>query len=218
MHDLSHFFKSPMTLADVQARPWAADDVALVGRLLATEWYPELQPEHALLTGTDQLLFNLSHATGAVVVERRDGTFLGTCLARCGTPSPDDVALWAGMARDLHERANAIGLELRPEPSIDTEGHELLDRIGAERGSAGVGEVELLFVAAEARGLGLGRSLMDAGRAYLRAQGASRVRLVTDDACGWGLYEHLGLARVGVMRPTHAHDPNLSIYAYEGML
>ena len=54
--------------------------------------------------------------------------------------------------------------------------------------------------------------------AYLRECGATRYRLVTDDACGWGMYEHLGLVRVGERVSTSANDPGLRLYVYEGAL
>ena len=79
-------------VAGVRARAWATGDVEPVGRLLGEEWYPELERQHALLTGIDQLLFNLSQASGAVVAERDDGTFLGVCLANWGTPDTADLA------------------------------------------------------------------------------------------------------------------------------
>ena len=83
MKDLSGQFMALGPIAGVRARAWATGDVEPVGRLLGEEWYPELERRHALLTGIDQLLFNLSQASGAVVAERDDGTFLG-CALRTG--------------------------------------------------------------------------------------------------------------------------------------
>ncbi|MBR3384397.1 MAG: GNAT family N-acetyltransferase [Atopobiaceae bacterium] len=218
MKDLSGQFMALGPIAGVRARAWATGDVEPVGRLLGEEWYPEFERRHALLTGIDQLLFNLSQASGAVVAERDDGTFLGVCLANWGAPDAADLATWQDMMAGLRAEAAGWGLVLRPEPSVETEGHGLLERVARERGSDGVGELELLFVSADARGLGLGRRLMETGLAYLRECGATRYRLVTDDACGWGLYEHLGLERVGERVSTSANDPGLRLYVYEGAL
>lgn len=218
MHDMSPEFRAPGPLPDVRARALREADIPTLGRLLAKDWYQELEPEHAVLVGTDQLLFNLSQAGGAVVATDERGEFLGICLADWGESDPADVALWAGMAARLREQADERGLALRPEPSVETEGHDLLSRVAGERGGENVGELELLYVAAEARGRGLGRRLMEAGLSWLRECGATRYRLVTDDACDWGLYEHLGLLRVGEVTSVSANDPGLRIYAYEGQL
>lgn len=61
------------------------------------------------------------------------------------------------------------------------------------------GEVKRLYVAPEARGLGVGRALMAALEAEARAQGLALVRLETGDklAAAVALYEALGYNRRG---------------------
>ena len=218
MHDMSGEFMGLGPRDDVRARPWSPEDVAVVGPLLGREWYPELAPRHALLTGCDQLLFNLSQASGAVVAQGAAGELLGLCLANWGEPDPSDLRAWAEMTARVRDEASALGLRLRSEPSIETEGHTLLDQVARERGARGVGELELLYVVEDARGRGLGRRLMEAGLSWLRGRGATRFRLITDDACDWGLYEHMGMTRVGETTSRSANDPNLRIYVYEGEL
>lgn len=78
---------------------------------------------------------------------------------------------------------------------------------GAIRGSAMVGDdghrgwVYYLAVAPEARGTGLGRALMDAAEAWLRARGCAKIQLMVreDNAAALGFYDALGLERQGVV-------------------
>jgi DNA-binding MarR family transcriptional regulator/GNAT superfamily N-acetyltransferase len=68
---------------------------------------------------------------------------------------------------------------------------------GALKGGS-VPEIKRLWVSAEARGLGLGRRLMDSLEATARAQGATRVRLDTNTALSEAiaLYARLGYEEV----------------------
>jgi ribosomal protein S18 acetylase RimI-like enzyme len=63
------------------------------------------------------------------------------------------------------------------------------------------GWVYYLAVAPERRRAGLGRALMDAAEAWLRARGAPKIQLMVreDNAAALGFYEALGLERQAVV-------------------
>ena len=84
-----------------------------------------------------------------------------------------------------------------------------------------VGILQLLVLSPEARGLGLGRRLMQAGLSLIKAAGASRYRLSTDEGCDWQFYEHIGLTRIAedtLILPDDDAARAFSYFVYEGTL
>ena len=56
-------------------------------------------------------------------------------------------------------------------------------------------ELVLFAVSDNARGFGIGSTLMGHAQGYLAAQGASKAFIFTDTDCTWEYYEHRGMRR-----------------------
>ena len=73
-------------------------------------------------------------------------------------------------------------------------------------------QLKLLIVSPEARGMGMGKRLIQAVADHVREIGRDGFFLLTDDACDVGFYEHLGLCRQ-LEEPSRA-EPGLNLYVY----
>lgn len=84
---------------------------------------------------------------------------------------------------------------------------------GVNGGSrVGTAEFKLLVVSPAARGLGVGRRLVELGQQAVREAGLSGYYLITDDTCDVGFYDHLGLSRRRE-EPSQA-EPGINLYVY----
>lgn len=202
--------------ASAAIRPMREDDLPALAQIIADTWYDE-DGEAAYVLGMDLLLMHVSLSTWGVVAEE-GGEVLGCCFARVGGEELGAFADWRDAADANAEAAERLGVELAGNCDIDAEEHGLLDAVDAERGTVGVGYLQLLILSKAARGRGLGRALMDAGCEHLREAGCTRYRLTTDEACDVSLYDHLGLERLAEGKARCMLPRDFSLYVYEGAL
>jgi GNAT superfamily N-acetyltransferase len=186
---------------DVILGPFEASDLDSLVTIMTRTWYDNCSSEvEARWLAADEALSYLEVHTFSCAA-RRDGELLGLALARHGSPATDERARWQAVHEERHaekrdgaERDQQDGGE---GPSVYAEEMAAYGSILDERGMADDDCLSLLVVSPDARGLGLGRRLVDAAGDYLRRQGATTLHLVTDTTCDWPFYEHLGLERLG---------------------
>lgn len=195
----------------MEIRTLQTSNLDAVARELATLWYASAGADAPQL-GMSELYAHLSRADAGLAAVDDQGQLLGVVLMQAPRGHEQPFAL-KSYARDradrLRERLRALGLD--DQHWILEAEDELLQQVEHERGTAG--EIVLLVVAQSARGQGLGKRLLRAGAQWLAEQGASQLRLVTDDDCDWQVYEHLGMERVA---QDHAErDFALDMYVYQ---
>ena len=216
----------------VALRPFNESDFESFAELLANLWHSESNSELSLLQGSEELSHHLSEATWGIVAEQSKP--LGLCLVKLTsdltlptTAEGDanfgrvlDAEVWEKRHAAFVEQAQALdGASACPDPICAAE--DVLMNRTLEDDGASVGILQLLVLSPEARGLGLGRRLMQAGLSLIKAAGASRYRLSTDEGCDWQFYEHIGLARIAedtLMLPDDDADRAFSYFVYEGTL
>lgn len=238
---------SGSSLAPVNLRPFAEKDFDLFASLLADLWHPGSDRNISLLQGSEELSHHLSEASWGIVAEQSDSQGqvlpLGLCLVRltsdfvlpeeaqgdAGLGGAIDAAAWDARHDAFVARAQTIGA-FGPCPDPICAAEDVLMDHTIEIDGTSVGILQLLVISPDARGLGLGRRLMQAGLSLIKAAGATRYRLSTDEGCDWQFYEHIGLRRIAedtLALPAEAEqDDNdrsftarsFTYFVYEGAL
>jgi ribosomal protein S18 acetylase RimI-like enzyme len=180
--------------------------------LMRSTWYDDMEPTVGRDRAADELLSYLERQTFSCVAVRDGSTsekdLLGCVLAQHGSPDPKTAAAWGERRHDLEHPSS---------PSIYAEEMAALGSMLDEVGMSPDDTVLLLMVGPAARGLGLGRTLLEAAADYLREQGAPTLHLVTDTTCDWAFYDHLGLTRLAeraAERPLADQDMPDAYYLY----
>lgn len=200
-------------MANVEFREFEEKDFRASAGILGDTWFgDEPETERAILGGAAfaDMMRRATYSQVACV----DGVVTGVTLARAGDPDPRTAASWLRVAEGCVEHLRNINADVaeralascRAENAIDA---ELLAMSGCDERY----EIVLLICSEDARGLGLGKELLDRAEAYLRVQGAHEAFLYTDEGCTWGFYEHRGLRRAAELHPESGGDvPLLSGY------
>jgi len=80
------------------------------------------------------------------------------------------------------------------------------------------GSLEFIAVSAQARGLGIGKTLWSEACGYFNSKNTESIYLITDSACNIGFYEHSGFSRVGAERAVYNYTTGQrqsEVYVYE---
>lgn len=197
-------------LVDILAQTWLADHPGLPGELASTI----------------ELCDYLSQTTWSLVARRED-KLLGAVLLSEHDREVADADEW-------RRRGAAAEREAAKSPEctrvVDREMAGVVEEAGLARDYEMTGApeaafaVKLLIVSPEARGLGVGGTLFDAARTYLRERDAIGFHLLTDDSCDVSFYDHNGLTQAmcrvsqaewGCAKPD---DGNFHIYVYSERL
>ena len=76
------------------------------------------------------------------------------------------------------------------------------------------GDILFLVVSKEAKGLGIGRRLLEDMLDHMRSWRTSRVLVLTDDLCDRGFYEHMGFSCASSDTSRFDNGASLTSYAY----
>lgn len=123
----------------------------------------------------------------------RDGKVLGCVIGRiCNTISfPSDIMSTIRTVLSIRKKESYRDM-VDDERTIDRTDRELYS--GCGKGFDG--ELVLLIVSEEARGMGLGRLLFEKAADEFRSRGAEEIFLYTDDDCDFGFYDRMGAKRL----------------------
>ncbi len=157
------------------------------------------------LMATDEVASYFADMTWGVKA-KLNGKIVGVIVTHGTHTTGDAVEHYGRVSADARRRAEELlcAARERSEHGGDVEPGEnaYLDELRATeemREEAGLGDqprILLLVVSAEARGLGIGKRLLEKAVDHFRRHGADRFWLVTDTDCDWPFYEHLGLSRM----------------------
>ncbi|MDO4807802.1 MAG: GNAT family N-acetyltransferase [Coriobacteriales bacterium] len=168
-----------------------------LSRILGSAWHAR-HGSHSFWQGADELCERLSNTDKGFVVRDDSGALVGAILLRSPREGDHNDTMrmhWLQQRTRLGAMAAALGINARADVAYLGFEKEFVDKAQDELGSEDVGIIELLILAPEAQGTGVGRKLFEMGVSWLRERGALTVRLLTDDECDWGFYEHMGMHR-----------------------
>lgn len=219
-----------MTETDAARRvvlhPFGEKDFEAVSELMAETWLTDFAARPAAVAAQVELCEYVAATTWGCVCERADdGTLLGAILLSERDREVEGADAWAARGDELLVEASSdatISEAVRQEMGGVREEESLAaEYLASNEPESGVA-VKLLIVSPAARGLGLGKRLVEAARAYLRERGAAGFYLMTDDSCDVSFYDHLGLRQVRRRRsladwPAKSKpdaDAEFSLYVY----
>ncbi len=198
-------------------------DAEQAARLFQQQWHADLEPRAGRLV-SEATVCNYLTDTDWGLVGEVDGRLMGIVLV-----SSDPLGEAAGEPRRkaVHDRwlarREALLAQLGPDTrfgrdvaGLEAEEGEVGRRYVKGGGEGSGAEVKLLIVSPEARGMGMGRRLIQAVADHVREIRRDGFFLLTDDSCDVGFYEHLGLSRQ-LEEPSRA-EPELNLYVYSKQL
>lgn len=75
-------------------------------------------------------------------------------------------------------------------------------------------EIKLFFVSEDARGLGLGKKLMNRYISYCKKENIRSIILMTDEGCNYGFYDHYGFSQINRAHSILFDKPELEYNSY----
>lgn len=180
-------------------RPFAERDFEPLSELMAETWLADCPARAASVAAQVELCEYAAETTWGCVCERpSDNTLLGAILIAEKDQEATGAESWSARGDELLVEAEGnvtIAEAIRAEMGVVREEESLAAEYCASGEPESEAAIKLLIVSAAARGMGLGRKLVDAARAHLRECGAQGFYLLTDDSCDVSFYDHMGLRR-----------------------
>ena len=202
-------------------RPFCDEDFDALVSVVRKQWHAQSPNEQ---TGSLEAISDLSHYLGISTfsqVVAVDNDARGIVLARSGTAPAPNRERWRQVEAKALEQLRALDAPVaqRWEDYMARE-QQVNGELLKQSGCADAGQVTLLAVDANTRGLGIGSVLLDAAESYLASQGSRALYLYTDTDCTWKFYEHRGLKRTAAHRATRAERKLLprEMYLYSRKL
>lgn len=199
------------TASSLIFRRFEERDVEQTARLFQEQWHADLEPRVGRLVSEATVCNYLMDADWGLVGEV-DGRLMGAALVSRGLQRAEARERWRA-------RREALLAEVAPGTrfgadvaGLEAEEGEVARRYEAAGGTGSGAEIKLLIVSPDARGMGMGRRLVQTVGDHVRDIGRRGFFLLTDDACDVGFYEHLGLA-CQLEEPSRA-EPGLNLYVY----
>lgn len=75
-------------------------------------------------------------------------------------------------------------------------------------------EIKLFFVSEDARGLGLGKKLMNRYISYCKKENIKSIILMTDEGCNYGFYDYYGFSQINRIHSALFDKPELEYNSY----
>jgi GNAT superfamily N-acetyltransferase len=135
---------------------------------------------------------------------------IGGCWAEypgCNVPVEEDIPEIHALASDYASKGGALWV---------AEADGIIGMMGVKPHESAAWEISRIYVAAEARGIGLAQELLALAEDYARAQGAARAVLWSDTRFlrAHRFYEKQGFVRIGGIRVLHDQANSLE-FRYE---
>lgn len=197
-------------------------------QLVPPEWLHDECTDEELSAHRELALANqLRCATYAIVAEATEsdasktlvggsapepGTLLGLVLGRFDDIEPPAASVehWQSIAETSVKLMSAGTDAAKAALSLEVGIPVIHERLHADAGERMPENNELLLfiVSPDARGLGVGTTLLKRFEAHLKARGARSYYLMTDESCSYGYYDRHGFQRIATYRLDEAEtDP-----------
>ena len=178
--------------------PFGEKDFEAVTELMAETWLTDFPARPAAVAAQVELCEYVAVTTWGCVCER-GGALLGAILLAEKDHEVAGADMWAARGDELLVEASSdptIAEAIRQEMGGVREEESLAAEYLASGEPESKVAIKLLIVSPVARGMGLGKRLLEEARTYLRGRGAAGFYLMTDDSCDVSFYDHLGLRQV----------------------
>jgi len=196
----------------VELRNTIPQDYKALSEAIDFEWkFSTYTKESGLLIAEYYLVKCLNGANHAVTATI-DGEPKGIVVLKDMGPGSIDVS---SRKKELEEA-------LSGDPSYkvflkaDDELEKMYEGFVREYKSPDLAELSLLIVCKDAKGYGLGRTLIEEAKRLVTEAGMSGVFFYSDTDCNYGFYDHLGAERIGSGSMSYAGVP-LTMYVYRLM-
>ena len=205
----------------VTYRDFQDEDIHDVSLLLANIWHEPKNDSEALLVGKIDLA-HFAIRTTYMRVAVLDGRVVGLAGVRVMQPSKDIQNKWEQVSQ-------AALKELQKTNQEEAEGlvryqsfeNNAISQMLENSSTNANYELTIFAVSSEARGYGVGSTLLSQVMDHLKSQGAPSYYLFTDTGCTWQYYERRGMTRTASYKLTEREQKDFEVeefFIYESEL
>jgi ribosomal protein S18 acetylase RimI-like enzyme len=175
-------------MSSAEFRGAAEDDADAISGMVYSMWFRRDYGETLGQAVSDAYARFMLAGSDFGIAAEVGGRVLGVCLVSVGDKKEPDMSMFEDLRRmDGHEKPLSDMALL----------HDADKKLMIEGGLKTDSEILLLIVDGRCRGMGIGKKLVDLAFAELAERGCSSFHLFTDDECGFGFYDRLGMRRAG---------------------
>ena len=192
-------------------------DIDEIGSLVSSVWPMSKNGEARLEAGVLDYAHMTIRTTFALVAEF-NGHVIGYIAARAGSPEPEIEKHWSNLYdetfKKIEEASKDVASDLAGFYEFEERAHKQMLKDLSDDTTF---ELVLFAVSQEARGRGVGSTLLGRAVDYLKSQGASSMFLYTDSTCNWQYYENRGMERAATYIANEselAQDWPKALYIY----
>jgi len=198
-----------MLMTDIILRRTADRDREYLAQIMDDEWGFHLYSERNGLNMSEHYLLHCMNGATDSITAVVDGIPSGIIVIDTGS----------GTGMDLSKDMDALYGRFLDDPGLDLFERdcrgidEAFDSFRKELCRPGWGELRLLIVSKNCKGMGLGRMLLKKAARILDDSGMEGLFFYTDTECNIGFYDHLGAFSVG-HKDVPCMNDMITVYGY----
>lgn len=191
-----------MSENNVIYRDFCEDDAHDVSEMLGGIWSSHLKGEASLFAGEIDFAHFAIKSTHMLVAEL-NGRVVGIACVGVKSPSDEVVSFWQEFSDNAYSKLRDIDADAAQEMSDYALFEKCVHtKMLSECQECTDYELTLFAVSSEARGHGVGSTLLKQAMQILKDAGAKSYFLFTDTMCTWQYYENRGMKRIASYHST----------------
>jgi len=196
----------------VELRNTIPQDYKVLSEAIDLEWkFSTYTKESGLLIAEYYLVQCLNGANHAITATV-DGEPKGILVLKGMGPSSIDVSVRRKELEEVLSDNPSFKIFLKADHELE----EMYGRFVKEYKSSDLAELSLLILCKDAKGYGLGRTLIEEAKRLVTEAGKKGIFFYSDTDCNYGFYDHMGAERIGSGSMSYAGEP-LTMYVYRLM-